>query len=392
MNKKPLCRFFNLNLHHDGGFTLVELIVVIAILANLAGVAVPVYSGYIEKANKAGDEQLLAAVNLAFSTACIEQNVDITTIPDQGVSLTLENACVTGVDFKDATIDDDAFNEAFLKYYANTNAAMKVYTHTRNFVYSGVLHAFGILDVEMETFTYKLANGTTVTLNYAKEDLDNFSASDFAQYSKDGTLLTNVDNVVDWAVDALGKDSNQLLTAIEEDADFLAFAESMFGDSYDEADFSQKMNALVLFTAQKTGDINGQAVLDKMLAHDYSSAFVKDPNAETGTEIANLAMQYALGLAYYREQNHDKTNPTVTEIQNAMQYKGYTYDEEGERVKNQKSDFQIWLETNGADNMAGYLGAMSVVSDNLSNIPAADLLANGYNNDDLQGMLDKLLK
>ena len=34
----------------NGGFTLVELIVVIAILAILAGIAVPAYSGYIDKA------------------------------------------------------------------------------------------------------------------------------------------------------------------------------------------------------------------------------------------------------------------------------------------------------------------------------------------------------
>ena len=39
----------------SAGFTLVELIVVIAILAILAGVAVPVYSGYIKKANEASD-------------------------------------------------------------------------------------------------------------------------------------------------------------------------------------------------------------------------------------------------------------------------------------------------------------------------------------------------
>ena len=34
----------------NGGFTLVELIVVIAILAILATIGIPVYSGYVEKA------------------------------------------------------------------------------------------------------------------------------------------------------------------------------------------------------------------------------------------------------------------------------------------------------------------------------------------------------
>ena len=65
------------NFKKNGGFTLVELIVVIAILAILAAVAVPAYNGYIEKANRAGDEQLLAAINKAYAAACIAADEDI---------------------------------------------------------------------------------------------------------------------------------------------------------------------------------------------------------------------------------------------------------------------------------------------------------------------------
>ncbi len=60
------------------GFTLVELIVVIAILGILSGIAYVGYGGYIRYAERAGDHDLIATVNLAFASACEEQGVDRT--------------------------------------------------------------------------------------------------------------------------------------------------------------------------------------------------------------------------------------------------------------------------------------------------------------------------
>lgn len=57
------------------GFTLVELIVVIAILGILAGIAVPTYSGYIKKANEAADYAQLDAIKTAVVFAYTDKHV-----------------------------------------------------------------------------------------------------------------------------------------------------------------------------------------------------------------------------------------------------------------------------------------------------------------------------
>lgn len=64
------------------GFTLVELIVVIAILGILAGIAVPAYSGYIKKANEATDYAQLDAIKTAVVFAYTDAHVNDATFTD----------------------------------------------------------------------------------------------------------------------------------------------------------------------------------------------------------------------------------------------------------------------------------------------------------------------
>ena len=101
------------------GFTLVELIVVIAILGILGGVAVPAYSGYVKKAETAADQALLSSVNMAFATACLQEGYSQYELNAGGVRATIDaNGNLTEVTVSEI----DAFNSKFQSFFAGGGA------------------------------------------------------------------------------------------------------------------------------------------------------------------------------------------------------------------------------------------------------------------------------
>lgn len=354
-------RFFTLNAANHEGFTLVELIVVIAILAILAGVAVPAYSGYIKKAQAAGDDELLAAVNTAFVSACLangESNVGRDDVKALGV-----NADGTVKDVGSNAVINASFAEFFK---GNETAAFKV---NKDYLYSKTEGIF--TKSEAQTFMHNEKGFVVSGTAYAAITGSIWATSDKIS---GGDIVKEVDSVVDFAAGKVN--SNALLSnLVNEDAYQEVFA-TMYPDAdLENASEQEKMSALVVYTAQNSKDLDNEDVYNKILNGDGGYSYITGDGDDT-QDVATMAMHYAVGMVWAKENNIEYENPE--DLFAIMSEKKEVENDWGPSTY-EDSDFVKWLQTDSGKETAmsamdGYKGAMDVIGSNSGNISGSDLL------------------
>jgi len=430
--KEKFQRFWTLSSGRKG-FTLVELIVVIAILAILAGVAIPVYNGYIKKANTAADQQLLDTINTAFVAACLENGISQYDLTSAQAKMPLSDGKVVV-----ANVQPAALQEAFAFYYTgNENAAFNT------FQFLSYDQAYGMFVDGGEGSTVSLPNGGTLSLNAEQLALIKNST-----YSKDiGGLMTQVDDVsglvhglLNGSGDAAGAAAALLgftsdeayltkaITALGGTVDPNGDLQAQYGEVVGEFKEQQAINKLAaqLGVDPSEIDINGEhtdqynAVIDGIAAEvdknilvlgiaqsaasqnkDGAMAIINsnDPKtellnsmlgqgADTASGMGNAALVYGAFTAY---ANSDSATDAAKAALNNSSDPTAVFDI---LTGDELTAFQNYMNTaQGQTDIDACIAAMDVINSTATDPEAVSgIMANGFANDEFISALESLLK
>lgn len=377
----------------NGGFTLVELIVVIAILAILAGIAVPAYSGYIKKADKAADLQLLAAVNESFQAACVSEGTTAAAI--KSASLTWNGAKVVGIS-SPAELDS-----AFKMFYAgNEGTEFKVLANKLVFA-NGV---FAEMGSGLANVMDALLGDTTLSASIqAVKD----SAFHTIGYDKLAGQIDNASGMMaELGADETSSFYNLLNSAANQETmlSFFGSEEEVMALGLQKVEMLKKDPAY----AGKTDEELSAIAMNQMLANTAVLTAAQNSTAVNDTFISNLANGSAIDALRATTDGGEATADTVAQA--AFAYAMYTSykNSKGEDVSGEVNLLDVYntLESDDFKNnymtsaqftadKDGYMGAMDLISAGANNSDgnvANDILLNGFNSSELVALMQGLTK
>lgn len=334
-------------LKETAGFTLVELIVVIAILGILAGVGGVAYAGYVERANKAVDEQLVADVKYAavlggMQDPGISGRIDL---DQSGITVTGDDADMTATIQKWLT---DAFGDGW------TSRSTKVLDAV---VYVPVM---------------------TVELSEEQQQMvQDYINSNF--YGNEEQLAQSVGDLTNMFSSWLSRGGN-LKDYFTSEAEYERFV-AEYG--LEGASDAKVANAVVMYVASKASSMNAEEIFNSV-----KTGSVDEIMREYGT-LPTAALMYGVMTGYANSEYASEefktkyaTKPEdITDVMNLL------------NEMNRDSGIREYMDTssdkNAVSDMKGYLGAMELVNDNSGEFDLSD--PDAFNNNTTLALLQAIL-